>query len=110
MFARPRRPDNASSSPTTIAITSISITSTRHLGAHGLEVFRHRGVRGPCAGRHAPDGVELACVGWSDEDLRRRALDRVDEAQAEALVRSSRVTCRCPSARRAPTLREAPAR
>jgi hypothetical protein len=55
--------------------------------AEGLAAFRYEGIRGSCAGCHAPDGIELAYVGWSDADLRRRALDHVDEAQAETIVR-----------------------
>ncbi len=58
---------------------------TRRLD-EGLALFRYRGRRGACAGCHSPDGVELAFVGYPDADLRRRALDHVDAAQADSLV------------------------
>jgi hypothetical protein len=52
----------------------------------GLEAWRFAGTDGACAGCHAPDGYDLAKVGFSDEDIRRRALAHVDEVKAEALV------------------------
>jgi hypothetical protein len=52
----------------------------------GREVWRTEARRGACAGCHAPDGLDLAIVGYPDADLRRRALDHVAAPEAEALV------------------------
>ncbi len=52
----------------------------------GMEAWRFRGDRGSCAGCHSPDGVELAFVGWSDADIRRRAEGHVDAPRVEAIV------------------------
>lgn len=52
----------------------------------GLEAWRLEGVRGACASCHSPDGIELARVGYADEDIRRRALDHVSAEDAEAIV------------------------
>jgi hypothetical protein len=52
----------------------------------GLAAFRHEGTRGACAGCHSPDAIELARVGYSDADLRRRASSHVDAARANAIV------------------------
>jgi hypothetical protein len=54
--------------------------------AAGLEAWRYEGVRGSCASCHSPDAIELARVGYTDADLRRRALTHVDEARANAIV------------------------
>jgi hypothetical protein len=52
----------------------------------GLVTFRYHGKGGACVGCHAPDGYDLARVGYSDADIRRRALDHVDEPRADILV------------------------
>jgi len=52
----------------------------------GLASFRYRGKGGACVGCHAPDGYDLARVGYSDADIRRRALGHVDDARADILV------------------------
>ncbi|MDY7233102.1 hypothetical protein [Hyalangium rubrum] len=54
--------------------------------AAGMAAWRHEGTRGACAGCHSPDAIELARVGYTDADLRRRALSHVDEEKANALV------------------------
>ena len=54
---------------------------------NGLEAFRASGVHGACATCHVPDAFDLAVIGYSDEDIRRRALEHVSETQAEAIVR-----------------------
>ena len=41
---------------------------------------------GPCASCHSPDAIDLAWIGYSDCDIRRRALDHVNSAQADAIV------------------------
>lgn len=41
---------------------------------------------GACVSCHSPDGIDLARIGYSDCDIRRRALDHVDEVQADAIV------------------------
>jgi len=53
----------------------------------GLEAFRFPGERGACVGCHAPDGYDLAKVGYSDANIRRRALGHVDDQKAESLVK-----------------------
>ncbi|HYH96348.1 hypothetical protein [Hyalangium sp.] len=52
----------------------------------GLEAWRYEGVRGSCASCHSPDAIELARVGYTDADIRRRAATHVDEARVNALV------------------------
>lgn len=52
----------------------------------GLQTFRYRGNGGACVGCHAPDGYDLARVGYSDADIRRRAIKHVDDARTEILV------------------------
>lgn len=52
----------------------------------GLAAFRYHGKGGACVGCHAPDGYDLARVGYSDADIHRRALGHVDEARADMLV------------------------
>ncbi|HEX8705271.1 MAG TPA: hypothetical protein VF815_40945, partial [Myxococcaceae bacterium] len=54
--------------------------------AAGLEAWRYEGKRGSCAGCHSPDAIELARIGYTDEDLRRRARAHVDEPRVNALV------------------------
>ena len=54
--------------------------------ADGLAVWRYPGEGGACVGCHSPDGFELARVGYSDMDIRRRALNHVSAEQAETLV------------------------
>lgn len=44
-------------------------------------------IGGPCVSCHSPDGIDLARIGYSDCDVRRRALDHVTEEQADAIVR-----------------------
>jgi hypothetical protein len=53
----------------------------------GQATFRQPAFRGACAGCHAPDGIDLAAVGYSDADIRRRALEHLTEAEAETIVR-----------------------
>ncbi len=57
----------------------------------GLAAWRHEGRRGACAGCHSPDAIELARVGYTDADIRRRALTHVDEARATAIIGLIRV-------------------
>jgi hypothetical protein len=57
----------------------------------GLAAWRHEGTRGSCAGCHSPDAIELARVGYTDEDLRRRARGHVDVDRANAIVELVRV-------------------
>lgn len=52
----------------------------------GLASFRYRGNGGACVGCHAPDGYDLARVGYSDADIRRRAIKHVDDARSDILV------------------------
>lgn len=54
--------------------------------AEGLAAWRREGKRGACASCHSPDGIDLARVGYADEDIRRRALDHVSEEDAEAII------------------------
>lgn len=54
--------------------------------AAGLAVWRFVGTDGACVGCHAPDGYDLAKVGYSDENLLRRTLAHVDQEKAETLV------------------------
>jgi hypothetical protein len=54
--------------------------------AEGLEAFRYAGKGGACVGCHAPDGYDLARVGYADADILRRAKNHVDEARADSLV------------------------
>ena len=54
--------------------------------ARGLAAWRYPGLRGACAGCHAPDAMDLAAVGFSDADIERRALDHVSTASAAAIV------------------------
>ncbi|NTX11909.1 hypothetical protein HUA76_14005 [Myxococcus sp. CA056] len=57
----------------------------------GLNAWRYEGTRGACAGCHSPDAIELARVGYTDADLRRRAVTHVDEARASAIIELVRV-------------------
>ena len=52
----------------------------------GLDAWRFVGTDGACVGCHAPDGYDLAKIGYSDEDIVRRALAHVDQEKADALV------------------------
>lgn len=52
----------------------------------GLAAWRKEGARGSCAGCHSPDAIELARVGYTDDDIRRRARVHVGEAETEAIV------------------------
>lgn len=52
----------------------------------GLETWRYVGQRGACAGCHSQDAIELARVGYTDADLRRRALDHVTNEQATEII------------------------
>ncbi|MCY1058275.1 hypothetical protein [Nannocystis sp. SCPEA4] len=52
----------------------------------GLDTWRFPGIRGACAGCHSPDGYDLARVGFADDAIKRRALDHVDDAQADILI------------------------
>lgn len=52
----------------------------------GFETWRFAGMGGACVGCHAPDGYDLAKVGYSDADIVRRALDHVDQEKADTLV------------------------
>ncbi len=52
----------------------------------GLSAFRAPGAHGACASCHVPDAFDLAVIGYSDEDIRRRALEHVDSAKAEQIV------------------------
>lgn len=54
--------------------------------ADGLEVWRFAGTDGACVGCHAPDGYDLAKIGYADADILRRALNHVDQARADTLV------------------------
>lgn len=54
--------------------------------AAGLETWRFVGTDGACVGCHAPDGYDLAKVGYSDADIERRALTHVDQQRADTLV------------------------
>ncbi|MAJ61152.1 MAG: hypothetical protein CBC48_15025 [bacterium TMED88] len=52
----------------------------------GLQAFRFEGEHGACASCHVPDGFDLAFIGYSDADIRRRALEHVDEVRAAEIV------------------------
>jgi len=52
----------------------------------GLAAFRAPGAHGACAGCHVPDAFDLAIIGYSDADIRRRALEHVSPSQAEEIV------------------------
>jgi hypothetical protein len=52
----------------------------------GLQTWRFVGMGGACVGCHSPDAHDLARIGYSDEDIVRRALDHVDPQQADTLV------------------------
>lgn len=54
--------------------------------AEGQAVWYAPGKGGGCVNCHSPDGIEFAWVGYSDCDLRRRALTHVTEEQADKLV------------------------
>jgi hypothetical protein len=54
--------------------------------SEGLATFRFAGTDGACAGCHAPDGYDLAKIGYSDADIVRRALAHVDQQKADTLV------------------------
>ena len=54
---------------------------------NGLQAFRRRGNHGACAGCHVPDAFDLAVIGYSDEDIRRRALEHVSPSEAEDIVK-----------------------
>ena len=53
---------------------------------NGLTAFRAPGAHGACAGCHVPDAFDLAIIGYSDADIRRRALEHVSPSQAEEIV------------------------
>lgn len=42
---------------------------------------------GACVTCHSPDGIDLAKIGYSDCDIRRRAIQHVSESQADAIVK-----------------------
>lgn len=52
----------------------------------GLLAWRFAGTDGACVGCHSPDAYDLAKVGYSDEDIQRRAKSHVDQQKADALV------------------------
>ncbi|MDG2305289.1 MAG: carbohydrate-binding protein [Candidatus Binatia bacterium] len=52
----------------------------------GLAAFRFDGAHGSCAGCHVADAFDLAVIGYSDADIRRRALEHVSSEQAEQIV------------------------
>lgn len=52
----------------------------------GLDVWRFVGTDGACAGCHAPDGFDLAKIGYSDADIERRALSHVDQQKTDTLI------------------------
>ena len=53
---------------------------------NGLEAFRLAGAHGACAACHSPDAFDLAVIGYSDADIRRRALEHVSQTRAEEIV------------------------
>lgn len=53
---------------------------------NGLAAWRKEGVRGSCAGCHSPDAIELARVGFTDDAIRRRALNHVGEEETQAII------------------------
>ncbi|MEE3328842.1 MAG: cellulose binding domain-containing protein [Myxococcota bacterium] len=61
-------------------------TEIGRIKQNGLEAFRKPGVHGACAGCHVPDAFDLAVIGYSDEDIRRRALEHVSPTEAEEIV------------------------
>lgn len=64
------------------------MTATEHEQAmtKGLAAFRVQGAGGACANCHAPDGVDLAWIGYSDDTILRRAAAHVPVETAHAIV------------------------
>jgi hypothetical protein len=69
-----------------VAASAMSEAQLQTRYAAGLEAWRYEGARGACAGCHSPDAIELARIGYTDADVRRRAASHVDEARANAIV------------------------
>jgi hypothetical protein len=53
----------------------------------GMDAWTYPGKNGGCVNCHAPDGIDLAKIGYSDCDIERRALAHVPAAQAQDLVK-----------------------
>lgn len=67
--------------------TALDETTLASLLRAGHTAWTDEGsVGGPCVSCHSPDAVDLAWIGYSDCDIRRRALDHVSAEQAEAIV------------------------
>jgi hypothetical protein len=69
-----------------VAASAMTAAELEARYAAGLEAWRYEGKRGACASCHSPDAIELARIGYTDEDLRRRARAHVDEPRVNALV------------------------
>jgi hypothetical protein len=69
------------------AAYTMSSAEISEAAAQGLAAFRRVGQHGSCSGCHAPDGFDLAKFAYSDEDIRRRAVEHVTPSEAEAIVR-----------------------
>lgn len=48
----------------------------------GMSAWRRPGLHGSCAGCHTPDAIDLAWIGYTDEDIARRAVPH-HEAEPE---------------------------
>jgi len=69
-----------------VAASAMTEAQLQSRYAAGLEAWRYEGARGACAGCHSPDAIELARIGYTDADVRRRAASHVDEARVNAIV------------------------
>jgi hypothetical protein len=59
--------------------------------AEGLPIWRKAGLRGPCAGCHAPDAVDLARIAYADSDILRWGLRmKLPSTDGQAIVRLGR--------------------
>lgn len=54
--------------------------------AQGLEAWRRPGLHGSCVSCHSPDAFDLALIGYSNTDIRTRALDHVSPGDADKIV------------------------
>jgi len=69
--AVPPQPSSAAQRPAWLDWTSVQVDEAY---ARGLAAWRKPNVRGmACAGCHAPDGIDLAVIGYNDADVLRRA-------------------------------------
>ncbi len=78
--------DHPEFAPAAAATAAWSTETLTTVLAEGLTAWRRPGNHGSCVGCHTPDAIDLALIGYSDATVKRRALDHVDETDADRIV------------------------